>query len=87
MQTVTATDFARNFRKMLDRVEFRHEELLIVRNHHPVARVIPGPPAMTALEAMADLHCIISEESARDWLGDSRQDELRDGEMRNPWES
>lgn len=87
MQTVTATDFARNFRKMLDRVEFRHEELLIVRNNHPVARVIPGPPAMTALEAMTDLYRTIPEESARDWFADSRKDNLREGELSDPWES
>ena len=87
MQTVTATNLARNFRVMLDRVEFRHEELLIVRNNHPVARIIPGPATMTAVEAFADLYRTLPEEAGRDWLADSRLDEARDGEVRNPWES
>ncbi len=85
MQTVTATDFARNFRGMLDRVEFRHEELLIVRNNHPVARVTPGPATMTAMEAFADLYQTLPAEAGRSWLTDSRFDERSD-EVRNPWE-
>lgn len=87
MQTVTATNLARNFRTMLDRVEFRHEELLIMRNNHPVARIIPGPATMTADEAFADLYRTLPEEAGRDWLADSRRDGDRDGEVRNPWES
>ena len=87
MQTITSTDFARNFRAMLDRVEFRHEELLIVRNNHPVARIIPGPATMTAAEAFADIYRTLPEEAGRDWLADSRSDDGRDGGVRNPWES
>lgn len=86
MQAVTATDFARNFRVMLDRVEFRKEELLIVRNNHPVARVVPGPATMNALEAFGDLYRTLPEQAGQDWLTDSRQDDGRDGEVRNPWE-
>ncbi len=87
MQTVTATDFARNFRVMLDRVEFRREELMIVRNSHPVARIVPGPATMTALEAFADLYRILPEKAGSNWLADSRQDDEHDREVRNPWES
>ena len=75
MQTVTATDLARNFRTMLDRVEFRHEALLIMRNNHPVARIVPGPATMTAAEAFADLYGTLPEEAGRGWLADSRLDD------------
>ncbi len=86
MRTVTATELARNFRAMLDSVEFRQEELRVVRNNHEVARIIPGPATMTALEAMADLYRTLPEEAAADWLKDSRPAEgwLQD-EVRDPW--
>lgn len=88
MRTVTATELARNFRSMFDQVEFKHEELIVIRNNHEVARIIPGPATMTALEAMADLYRTLPEEAARDWLDDSRRTEkwLQD-EVRDPWAS
>ena len=73
MRTVTATELARNFRAMLDKVEFKHEELIVVRNNHEVARIIPGPARMTALEAMVDLHGTLPEDAAKGWLEESRQ--------------
>lgn len=84
MKTVTATELARNFRRYLDQVEFQGEELIVIRNHHPVAKVVPGPTKMTALQAMADLYRTLSEEAGRDWLQDSRQDRSID-ELRDPW--
>jgi len=88
MRTVTATELARNFRIMFDQVEFRHEELIVIRNNHEVARIIPGPATMTALEAMADIYRTLPEEAARDWLDDSRR--IKEGiedEVRDPWAS
>lgn len=86
MRTVTATEFARNFRTMLDSVEFMHEELIVVRNNHEVARIVPGPAIMTALEAMADIYRTLPEEAAAGWLEDSKRAEkgLKD-EVRDPW--
>lgn len=88
MRTVTATELARNFRTMFDQVEFSHEELIVIRNNHEVARIVPGLATMTALEAMADLYRTLPEEAARDWLADSRRVEkgLAD-EVRDPWAS
>lgn len=77
MRTITATEFARNFRAMLDRVEFQREELVVVRNNHEVARVIPGPASMTAIEAMADVYRTLPEDAARDWIKDSRSSKAR----------
>lgn len=86
MKTVTATDFARHFRVMLNRVEFQHEELLIMRNNSPVARLIPGTATMTATEAFADLYRTLPQEAGENWLADSRLDDMT-GEVRDPWES
>ena len=87
MQTITATDLSRNFRVMLNRVEFQHEELLIVRNNFPVARLVPGPATMTASEAFADLYRTLPKEAGDTWLADSRLDDAISGEVRDPWES
>jgi prevent-host-death family protein len=87
MQTITATDLSRNFRVMLNRVEFQHEELLIVRNNFPVARLVPGPATMTAAGAFADLYRTLSQEAGEGWLKDSRHDDNSTGEVRDPWVS
>lgn len=88
MHTVTATELSRNFRVMLDKVEFKHEELIVIRNNHEVARIIPGPATMTALEAMADIYRTLPEDAAVDWLEDSRWTEQGgNDEVRDPWAS
>ena len=48
MITMTATDVARKFSKVLDRLESGTEEIAIVRNHHAVAKLVPGSACMTA---------------------------------------
>jgi len=85
MQTVTATDLSRNFRVMLNRVEFQHEELLIVRNNFPVARLVPGSATMTAAQAFSDLYCTLPEDAGKTWLADSRLDDKQESEVRDPW--
>lgn len=87
MKVVTATDFSRHFRVMLNRVEFQHEELLIVRNNTPVARLIPGPASMTAAEAFGDLYRTLPPEAGENWLSDSRLEGDVADEVRDPWES
>lgn len=87
MRIVTATELARNFRTMFDQVEFKHEELIVIRNNHEVARIVPGPATMTALEAMTDLYRTLPEEAARDWLADSLRVEGLADEVRDPWAS
>lgn len=87
MQTITATDLSRNFRVMLNRVEFQHEELLIMRNNFPVARLIPGPATMTAAEAFADLYRTLPDGAGTTWLSDSRVENNQENEVRDPWAS
>jgi antitoxin (DNA-binding transcriptional repressor) of toxin-antitoxin stability system len=87
MQTITATDLSRNFRVMLNRVEFQHEELLIMRNNFPVARLVPGPATMTAVEAFTDLYRTLPESAGKTWLADSCLDKNDIDEVRDPWAS
>lgn len=87
MSIMTATEFAKNIKKTLDRVEFGGEEIIIVRNNHKIARIIPGHPHMTAIEAMADLYNTLPLEAGKDWLADSRIPRKLFEEIRNPWDS
>jgi prevent-host-death family protein len=68
MQTVTATELARNLRRILDRVEHSGEEIVVVRNGDAIARILPGPPHQTALEAMADLFRTLPADAAAGWV-------------------
>ena len=83
---MTATEFAKNLKRALDRVEFGGEEIIIVRNNHKIARLIPGPPHMTALEAMADLYRTLPQDAAKDWLDESRMSATLSEELRDPWD-
>ena len=87
MKTLTATQLARNLRCVLDGLEQGGEEIVIVRKNHPVARLVPGAPAMTALEALSDLYGILPDEEGESWLRDSRRPGgTLDEELRDPWE-
>ena len=87
MGVMTATEFAKNIKKALDRLEFCHEEIIIVRNNHNIARLIPGSPHMTALEAMADLYRTLPPEAGEGWGEDGRMAGLLSEEMKDPWDS
>jgi prevent-host-death family protein len=82
VKTITATELARNFRRYLDRVEHQGEELIVVRNQHEIAKIVPGPVRMTAIEALTDLYRTLPEDAGKHWLRDSRTrgttKELRD---------
>ena len=78
MQTITATELARNLCQVLDRLAVEQSEIVIERNHQPVGRLLPGAGRMTALEALADLYQTLPETSGRDWLTDSRSTDLVD---------
>ena len=86
MKTITATELARNFRQYLDQVEHQGEELVVVRNQHQVAKIVPGPVTMTAIEALTDLHRTLPADAGKNWLRDSRIGGLAK-ELRDPWVS
>ena len=97
MREITMTELSRNLHELLNQVELAGEELLVVRNHHQIARIIPNTVRLTATEAMADLYQTLSDEAASGWLQDSRQplgdhEQENSGqgtvdEMRAPWGS
>ena len=87
MTVLTAGELARNLSRILKRVEHDGEEVVIVRGDHPIARLVPGAPAMAAREALADLYGVLSDEEGESWLRDARgADRQLDGELRDPWE-
>ena len=86
MRTVTATEAARNFSRVLDMLEHGTEEIVVVRNNHPVAKLVPGAPRMTALEALADLHRTLPDHEGAAWLKASRKMDRRlRRQIRDPW--
>lgn len=83
MTSITATELARDTRRILDMVNERRINIEVRRNDAPVARITPIQPTMTAAEALADLHPDITPEQGRAWLRDARgafSDEVTD-----PW--
>ena len=67
MKTVTATEVARNFSRVLDLLEHESEEIVVLRNNQPVAKLVPGAPRMTALEALADLFRTLPDAEGAAW--------------------
>jgi antitoxin (DNA-binding transcriptional repressor) of toxin-antitoxin stability system len=91
LKTITATELARSLSEILDRLTVEREEIVIERNHRQIARLIPGPGRLTALEALADLYRTLPEDAGATWEADSRALGLR-GErlpkgVRDPWAS
>jgi antitoxin (DNA-binding transcriptional repressor) of toxin-antitoxin stability system len=88
MRTVTATELARNFKEMFDLVEFHGEELMVIRNNHQIARIVPGPAKMNALEAMSDLYRTLPDDAGDGWSQDIRENETKMSQkVRDPWVS
>jgi antitoxin (DNA-binding transcriptional repressor) of toxin-antitoxin stability system len=91
MKTITATELARNLRRVLDRVVADGEEVVIERNHEQIARLVAGPGRQNALEAMADLYRTLPEDVAATWERDARTTRWRGSNLakgvRDPWAS
>ena len=89
MKILTVTEAARNFSRVLDEVEREQEEIVLVRNHRQIARLVPEPTAQNALEVLGDLYRTLDEQTAdalskaikRTRKGKART--LRG--LRNPW--
>ena len=71
---------------MLDLVEYQGEEIVLIRNKHKIARIVPGSPHLTAMEVMSDLYRVLPEDAGATWTEDGRIDERLDG-VNDPWES
>ena len=64
MRTLTVTEVARNFRKVMDSVEQEQEEIVLVRNRKQVTRLVPEAPHQNALEVFGDLYRTFDDKSA-----------------------
>jgi len=91
MKTLSVTEVARNFSADMDGVESKQEEIILVRNHKPIARLVPEPPAQNALEVLGDLYRTLDDDTA-----DALAAAIRSGkptsagtleELRDPWAS
>lgn len=91
MKKLTVTEVARNFSSVLDGVERRQEEVVLVRNRRPIARLVPEPPAQNALEVLGDLYRTLDEDTASALAaaieGARKGPGGRLGELRDPWAS
>ena len=91
MKTLTVTDVARNFSAVLDGMEADQEEIVLVRNHRTIARLVPEPPAQTALEVFGDLYRTLDDQTAEQLVKAIKSTKAgRRGtvaELRNPWAS
>jgi len=87
MRTLTATVVARTFSRLLDSLEHGGEEIVVMRNKHPVAKLVPGAPRMNAIEALGDIYATLDDAEGGAWLKDIKSGErLRVAEARDPWE-
>jgi antitoxin (DNA-binding transcriptional repressor) of toxin-antitoxin stability system len=89
LKTISATVLARSLSEILDRLAVEREEIVIERNHRQIARLVPGPGRLTALEAFADLYRTLPEDAGGTWEADSRAVDLRGDRLskgvRDPW--
>lgn len=85
MKNVSATEFARNFREFIDRVEMRGEEFVVIRNDREVARVSPSPIGRAALDVLPEVFNTLPAEAGRTWEKDARRPHRKKNEIRDPW--
>ena len=91
MKKLTVTEVARNFSAVMDSLEAKQEEVLVIRNQKPIARLVPEPPEQNALEVLGDLYRTLDDGTA-----DALVEAMKSGrktkrgtlnELRNPWAS
>lgn len=91
MKTLSVTEMARNFRVVLNNVEFEQVEIALLRNNRLIARIIPESPHQNALEVFGDLYRKLDDAAADALvLNIVKQRKSRKGrldELRNPWAS
>lgn len=84
MQTISATDLARNTREVLDKIASQGDAVAIERNHTLIAQIIAPQRTMTATQALAGLPLpLMTPAQAAAWLKDSKSS--FDDAVSNPW--
>jgi len=91
MKTLTVTEVARNFSAVMDEVERDQEEIILVRNQKPIARLVPESAAQNALEVLGDLYRTLDDKTADALVQAIRLAKKGKGHtlnaLRNPWVS
>ena len=89
MKTLTVTEVARNFSAVMDRLVAEQEEVVLIRNNKPIARLVPEPPAQNALEVLGDLYRTLDDETADALIeaikSGKKAEHGRLDELRDPW--
>jgi antitoxin (DNA-binding transcriptional repressor) of toxin-antitoxin stability system len=89
MKILSVTEVARHFSEVIDSVEQKQEEVVLVRNRKQVARLVPEQPSQNALEVFGDLYRTLDDRTADALLSAiSKGKKGRRGhisELRNPW--
>jgi PHD/YefM family antitoxin component YafN of YafNO toxin-antitoxin module len=84
MQTITATELARNTRELLDSVASSGRAIAVERNRVRVAVLAPVERTMTAAQALQGLpQPQLTPAQAAEWLSDSKTG--FDDAVHNPW--
>ena len=82
MQTISASDLARNTSAILERILIG-ETISVMRNRTEIAHIMPAKRTMNAAQAIAGLGGKLTAAQGDSWLKDSRGE--FDEEVRNPW--
>ena len=89
MKTLSVTEVARNFSAVLDTVERDQEEIVLVRNHRTIARLVPEAPRQDAMAVFGDLFRTLDDATARALAAavasGRKRRRGRVAELRNPW--
>jgi antitoxin (DNA-binding transcriptional repressor) of toxin-antitoxin stability system len=73
METISATDLARNTRKILDKVASRGETVVIERNHTLIAKIGPPDQLMSASQVLAGIiFPVLTLKQSTAWVKDSK---------------
>ncbi len=86
MVEMTVTEFSRNLSTIFNRIEYKNEEIVLLRHNHRIARLIPGSFSLNALEAMGDLYRTLPDDAGKTWLKESSVPGILEDEMRDPWD-
>ena len=91
MKTLSVTEVARNFSAVMDEVERDQQEIILVRNQKPIARLVPESAAQNALEVLGDLYRALDDKTADalvQAIGVAKQGKVKTLKaLRNPWVS
>ncbi len=86
MIIMSVTDFSRNMKSILNKIEYQGEEVLLIRNKKKVVKLVPQISGGTALEVFSDLYRTLPDIAGETWLADSRTPQtIR--ETRDPWDT